>query len=723
MTDQGVAKEQYITVESLKEIADPVKKFLKKGTRKGRNQKELKFRAQVVNQQLADQTGYINFTAEGVTVNNNQTYEFTGTLKVVNYKLSLAVTSATPVEQINNLGSEKFSTADIDQFSGKPIIQIKDILGVRIGQSFFARPTEINYSNEETRVKVVLADATAAIDAEISINKKSITQDVLKNLKSDKVYLFSDVVLNFDENNKLVGRFNYRSNIVEAADRQIQNPSKNNLSQKVYSDETQKKELTEILQIHEKKERVHKQSKRQNPRNNQKSQRGQRPNFSETEPVKISGLQQWNNNQTVIGKIVSLNVETKVLPAKQDGPSSSLNYLKGTVGDETGVIDFDMAEKRDTPRFKVGDVVKFTTVMNKGRQNTEGKTGGHYIEVKKYGQYIILQDHNIDNVNLNNNLSNLELTARPKNPNPRFIKGEFVGVKEVTTDGNTQYTYTVKNAQGEEQSLTIRNNITKLQQGEQATIYLNKRRSNSKGHQGGQKRSHSQNNNRQNNNRDKRHNNSNNQQNKFNNNNSNNNNGNNNNRRNNRSQSSQNPRNNRNYDNKQENRNENRGNRGDSNRENRNGYRNNSQNNQRHGNNSLPQKSNNFNNYSNYTDISGLEPGKRGQNVCGQVIDATVFSKQIGERTLHFVKGRIADQKANIRFDIKKPNNFDIQVGEVYNFNNVNNKVDENGFHYIDLNRFGKVFHSKKIFQSVNDQRGGDNDKSSIEYVKKTVPN
>ncbi|KAL4491364.1 hypothetical protein ABPG72_008020 [Tetrahymena utriculariae] len=751
MTDQGVAKEQYITVDSLKEIADPAKKFLKKGTRRGYKQKELKFRAKVVNQQLADQTGYINYhTEQDIKVQNNQTYEFTGVLKVVNYKLSLNITSATAQgDQITNLGSEQFSSADIDQYSAKHIIQLKDIIHVRMGQSFFARPTEITHNSEERRAKATLADATAAIEAEISVNKKSITQEVLESLKSDKVYLFSDVVLDFNENNKLVGRFNYRSNIVEVNERQIQQISNNNLSAKEYSDESEKNALIEILQINEKKERVHnkQQNKNKNPRNAHKNHNRQRPNFQETEPVKISDLQQWNNNQTVIGKIVTLNVENKPLPSKEDGTQSNMVYLKGTIGDETGVIDFDMAEKRDTPRFKVGDVVKFTTVMNKGRQNNEGKVGGHYIEVKKFGQYIILSDRTIDNVNLNHNLSNLELTARPKNLNPRFIRGEFIGVQKEEKNGNTLYTYTVRNQQGEEESLTIKNNITKHKVGEQATISREIRRQNSRNHQSGQKTSQSLNNKGQHINIEKLYNNQNNQNKQFNKNNSNNNE----NRNNQRSQSNQKRRyksnenrqveegrgyrNNRERSDNINNNNKNNNN----NRDNGNGYRNNSQNNQRYRNNSLPPRNNQ--NIS-YTDISGLEPGKRGQNVTGQVrinlklnhqlmhlnnskkvTEASVFSKQIGDRNLRFVKGRIADAKANIRFDIKKPNNLDINVGEVYTFINVNNKVDDNGFHYIDLNRFGKVFHSKWKFQSINNQRNVDADRSSIEYVKKTVPN
>lgn len=69
-----------------------------------------------------------------------------------------------------------------------------------------------------------------------------------------------------------------------------------------------------------------------------------------------------------------------------------------------------MAEKKDTPLFKLNDVVKFTTAMNKGRQQGEDKVGGHYVEIKKYGNYEIVNDVTIDKVNTDNNLSTKVLT-------------------------------------------------------------------------------------------------------------------------------------------------------------------------------------------------------------------------------------------------------------------------------------------------------------------------
>lgn len=85
-----------------------------------------------------------------------------------------------------------------------------------------------------------------------------------------------------------------------------------------------------------------------------------------------------------------------------------------------------MAEKKDLPIFKVGDVVRFTNIMNKGKQQGEGKVGGHYVEIKKFGSYDVVSDVVIDKVNTENNLSTKELTARPKNQNPGVIKGEVI---------------------------------------------------------------------------------------------------------------------------------------------------------------------------------------------------------------------------------------------------------------------------------------------------------
>lgn len=45
-------------------------------------------------------------------------------------------------------------------------------------------------------------------------------------------------------------------------------------------------------------------------------------------------------------------------------------------------------------------------------------------------------------------MSAKELTARPLNTNPSFIKGELVEIKKNETDGRLSFTYTVKNQQG-----------------------------------------------------------------------------------------------------------------------------------------------------------------------------------------------------------------------------------------------------------------------------------
>lgn len=141
MATQTTQKEvQFFTVANLEEIADPAKKYLKKGKKR-----ELKFRAKVQSAGLlADSTGTINFTSEGAAVQTGHTYDFTGKLTVVNYKLTVVATSATPAaEAITAIGNENFSTADIDQNSGKSIVTIDALLKIRIGQSFFAKAQNI----------------------------------------------------------------------------------------------------------------------------------------------------------------------------------------------------------------------------------------------------------------------------------------------------------------------------------------------------------------------------------------------------------------------------------------------------------------------------------------------------------------------------------------------------------------------------------------------------
>lgn len=191
MATQTTQKEvQFFTVANLEEIADPAKKYLKKGKKR-----ELKFRAKVQSAGLlADSTGTINFTTEGAAVQTGHTYDFTGKLTVVNYKLTVVTTTATPAEAITAIGHRNFSTDEIDQNSGKKILTIDALLSSRIGQSFFAKAQNISI-DDQNRVKATLADSHGAVDVEISVNKKSITEEALKALNSDKVYLFSDMVL------------------------------------------------------------------------------------------------------------------------------------------------------------------------------------------------------------------------------------------------------------------------------------------------------------------------------------------------------------------------------------------------------------------------------------------------------------------------------------------------------------------------------------------------
>lgn len=57
--------------------------------------------------------------------------------------------------------------------------------------------------------------------------------------------------------------------------------------------------------------------------------------------MKIADLVARNNNSTFVGKVVEITVITKGVN-KDDKPR---NFLKGTVGDETGLVKFDLAEK------------------------------------------------------------------------------------------------------------------------------------------------------------------------------------------------------------------------------------------------------------------------------------------------------------------------------------------------------------------------------------------
>ena len=68
------------------------------------------------------------------------------------------------------------------------------------------------------------------------------------------------------------------------------------------------------------------------------------------------------------------------------GKSKDRIFLKGTVGDSTGEIDFDMGQKRGL-LLKENDVVKFEGAMNIVRD------GRHYIDVKRYGSYSILDNY------------------------------------------------------------------------------------------------------------------------------------------------------------------------------------------------------------------------------------------------------------------------------------------------------------------------------------------
>lgn len=65
-------------------------------------------------------------------------------------------------------------------------------------------------------------------------------------------------------------------------------------------------------------------------------------------------------------------------------------------------------------------MVLFERAINKG-----SKEGKHFIEIKKFGAYTVVDNHNIDSVNKENNLSEKTLPERPalpeKTPKPERV--------------------------------------------------------------------------------------------------------------------------------------------------------------------------------------------------------------------------------------------------------------------------------------------------------------
>lgn len=125
--------------------------------------------------------------------------------------------------------------------------------------------------------------------------------------------------------------------------------------------------------------------------------------------MKIVDLVPRNNNSTFVGKIIELEVVEK---ASKVNPTKLKRFLKGVVGDETGVVRFDLGEKSDVA-FKVGDIVSFQKAMNK-----VNKEGHHYVEVKNLGKYEILGDHADISVNTSVNKSEAEIPPLPEGERP-----------------------------------------------------------------------------------------------------------------------------------------------------------------------------------------------------------------------------------------------------------------------------------------------------------------
>lgn len=81
-----------------------------------------------------------------------------------------------------------------------------------------------------------------------------------------------------------------------------------------------------------------------------------------------------------------------------------------------------------------------------------------------------------------------------------------------------------------------------------------------------------------------------------------------------------------------------------------------------------------------------------------QVIELNKVNKEINGRNLTFVKGVIADETANIRYDFSQ--NEPLEEGLIYRFKNIMNSVDKNGYHYVTLGKYGTYHISRKVIYS-----------------------
>ncbi|EAS01957.1 G-quartet DNA-binding protein, putative (macronuclear) [Tetrahymena thermophila SB210] len=142
------------------------------------------------------------------------------------------------------------------------------------------------------------------------------------------------------------------------------------------------------------------------PQGEQKPKVQKRPRTVQLEskdPVKIADLQPRNNNSNFVGKVI----EVQVLEKGNNKQGNPRKFLKGLIGDDTGVVRFDLAVKNDVV-FKVDDVVSFDKAMNK-----VNKDGHHYIEVKRFGKYEITNG-SIAAVKTDNNISTKIIPPLPE---------------------------------------------------------------------------------------------------------------------------------------------------------------------------------------------------------------------------------------------------------------------------------------------------------------------
>jgi len=134
------------------------------------------------------------------------------------------------------------------------------------------------------------------------------------------------------------------------------------------------------------------------------------------------------------------------------------------------------------------------------------------------------------------------------------------------------------------------------------------------------------------------------------------------------------------------------------------------------------------------------------------VFELEEVTRDISGKSVTFLKGRVGDDSGNIAFDFSSRDKVEIHNNDVVVFKNIMNKVDDNGYHFITIGKFGfaqlarhvnlayhfvfkliyflflNLFDNcifflqilQKNIGTVNTEEG-DSNLSTIEYIKKTI--